>query len=361
MAPTVLALFAGYGGLELGLDAALGGARTVGYVEREAHAAAILLARMEEQTLEPAPIWAGDIRDMDATPFQGVDWITGGFPCQPFSAAGKRQGQDDERWLWDDIVRVIREVQPRWLLFENVPGLVRLGLGPVLRDLAVLGFDAEWDLFEAAQVGASHKRQRVFILARSVGNSEHERELPVSADPRRETPRRSDVASTSHTLSDDARRDPLAREKVAGNGFQHSDLADAEGQRRQGDRETGLRPFRPEHDGRSDELADAGRELLEGRGGSRDRNCGRSAVGRRLFAPGPADLDVWARVLTETPEVEPSLCRMADGASATMVYRQDRLRALGNGVVPLQAAVAVRVLADRAGWDLPRTRTDGVD
>jgi len=310
MAATVLSLFSGYGGLELGLHAALGDARTVGYVEREAYAAAILLARMEDEALEPTPVWCGDVHELDPTPFLGVDWVTGGFPCQPFSVAGKREGQEDERWLWESgIVPLLRAIRPQWCLFENVPGLVRLGLGPVLRDLAVLGYDVEWDLFKASDVGASHRRERIFILGRLAdagcellagrvrgGESGQEREGAATRERRA-------VAQCDHT-----------------------------------------------------QLADAGCELLEGGDelgaeAEREDRAGRG-IGRHLFAPGPADLDVWARVLTEAPQVEPSLCRVADGSAGWLEYRQDRLRALGNGVVPLQAAVAVRVLAERAGWDL---------
>jgi len=110
-----------------------------------------------------------------------------------------------------------------------------------------------------------------------------------------------------------------------------------------------------------EELADAGSEGREGgkRTASTEGECdGPTADGpatqfcRPLFAPGPEDFELWARVLAETPSLEPSVCRMADGVADRLEYRADRLRLLGNGVVPLQAAVALRVLADRAGWKL---------
>ena len=113
-----LALCAGVGGLELGLTLAIPGYRTVGYVEREAFSASTLVGRMEEEALGPAPVW-DDLSTFDGRPWRGkVDIVTAGFPCQPFSAAGKGLGTEDERWLWPDIERVIREVQPRWVFLE---------------------------------------------------------------------------------------------------------------------------------------------------------------------------------------------------------------------------------------------------
>lgn len=135
--------------------------------ERDAYAAATLLARMEDQSLEPFPLWAGNFEDAGWGRWHGlVDCLVAGFPCQPWSAAGKREGEGDERWLWPGIFRVIQETQP-WLCFlENVPGLVSGGgLEPILADLASIGLDAEWIAIRAAAVGASHERERVFILA----------------------------------------------------------------------------------------------------------------------------------------------------------------------------------------------------
>jgi len=98
-----------------------------------------------------------------------VDLICGGFPCQPVSHAGKRKGDKDERWLWPEFLRIIREVRPRWVLAENVPGLLSVDpgrlFGGILRDLAESGYDAEWDIVSAADVGAPHLRERVFIVA----------------------------------------------------------------------------------------------------------------------------------------------------------------------------------------------------
>ena len=99
-----------------------------------------------------------------------VDLICGGFPCQLVSHAGKRRGDQDERWLWPEFLRIIREVRPRWALVENVPGLLSIDagrlFGGILRDLAESGYDAEWDIVSAADVGAPHLRYRLFIVGR---------------------------------------------------------------------------------------------------------------------------------------------------------------------------------------------------
>lgn len=108
-----LSLCSGAGGLDLGLTIAMPGYRTVGHVERETYAAAILVARMEEATLDPAPVW-DDVASFDGRPWRGaVDIITAGYPCQPFSVAGKRKGADDPRHLWPHVAHIIGEVELR--------------------------------------------------------------------------------------------------------------------------------------------------------------------------------------------------------------------------------------------------------
>lgn len=138
-------------------------------VEREAACVEILATRMEEGSLDPAPVWS-DARTFDGLAWRGaVDIVAAGYPCQPFSTAGKRKGADDPRHLWPDIKRIIGEVRPGAVVLENVQGHVRLGLSEVLKDLSELGYDAEWGVFSAAQAGAPHQRRRLFILAYANG------------------------------------------------------------------------------------------------------------------------------------------------------------------------------------------------
>lgn len=138
-----MALCSGIGGLELGLHLAIPEYRCIAYVEREAYAVAILVKRMEEGWLDKASVW-DDVGTFDGRPWRGkVDIISSGFPCQPFSSAGRRRGTEDERWLWPDIARIVRDVRPRYVFLENSPRIVDGGQTEILRDLAICGFDAE--------------------------------------------------------------------------------------------------------------------------------------------------------------------------------------------------------------------------
>jgi len=165
---THLSLCAGYGGIDLGLRRAVAHVRTIGYVEVEAFACAILVAKMEEGRWDPAPIWT-DIKTFGWECCRGVDIVSGGYPCQPFSQAGKRLGNKDPRHLWPHIRKGLGIVKPRWAFFENVEGHVTKGLFDVLCDLEGMGYRATWGLFSAEECGASHRRKRVFILAHRVG------------------------------------------------------------------------------------------------------------------------------------------------------------------------------------------------
>ena len=167
---THIGLCAGYGGIELGLQRAIPNMRTIALCEVEAFAVANLVAKMESGCLEPVPVWP-NLKTFPWASFRGcVDILTGGYPCQPFSAAGKRQGADDPRHLWRPyIARGIRILQPRICFFENVEGHISLGLSDVIEDLAGMGYRTTWGIFSASEVGAPHQRKRVFILAVSSG------------------------------------------------------------------------------------------------------------------------------------------------------------------------------------------------
>ena len=163
-----LALFAGAGGGILGGH--LLGWRTVCAVEWEAYPASVLCARQNDGILPAFPIW-DDIQTFDGRPWRGiVDVVSGGFPCQDISAAGKGAGIEGERsGMWKEMARVICEVRPRFVFVENSPMLTSRGLGTVLGDLASMGFDARWGVLGAADVGAPHQRDRIWILANANG------------------------------------------------------------------------------------------------------------------------------------------------------------------------------------------------
>lgn len=319
-----MAICAGLGGLELGISLAYGpDYRTVVFIEREAFSAAALVARMEEASLGMAPIW-DDLTTFDGGPWCGVvDLISAGFPCQPWSYAGRRETTDDERWIWDDIARIIREVGPEWVFLENVPGLIHGGIEHVLRDLAIGGFDAEWDCFTAAQVGAPHIRERLFILA-------HARRQCIDRLQPVRLSGGSGAASTSGTGS--TMGNPERQGLALGAGVGSHDGAELA---------AAQRASRP--------LADAIRGRCDGRAsepqqGAVERTAVQGASSRALFPPGPADLSAWREV---QPGFEPALCSLADGLSG----RLDELHALGNGVVPIVAATAFRSLYARLNDD----------
>lgn len=167
MTLNVLSLFAGIGGIELGLDRA--GMKTVGQVEIDPWARSVLAKHwpdvpQHDDVLTAPGWWASEPRPR-------VDVVCGGFPCQPFSLGGKQMGMDDERWMWPAFEAVIRAVRPRYVLVENVSALVRDGRawGTVLRDLHSLGFDAEWATLSATEFGAPTPRERVYLLAYPAG------------------------------------------------------------------------------------------------------------------------------------------------------------------------------------------------
>ncbi|MGZ4520246.1 MAG: DNA cytosine methyltransferase [Mycobacteriaceae bacterium] len=174
----VLSLFAGIGGLELGLERA--GMTTVGQVEIDPWCRQVLARHWpgvpRHDDVRTAPDWWA------STERPPVDVVCGGFPCQPFSHAGKQLGVADERWGWPWMEAVVRAVRPRYLIVENVPALLRDAdaFGWMLGDLAGLGFDAEWGLLSACTFGAPHTRERLFVLAHRPGD-DGEQSLHLSA------------------------------------------------------------------------------------------------------------------------------------------------------------------------------------
>ncbi len=162
---THLGLCAGYGGIELGLKRIIPTLRSVALCEIEGFAVANLVAKMEAGLMEPAPIWT-DLKSFPWESFRDrVDILTGGYPCQPFSAAGKRLGTEDPRHLWPFIASGIRLLRPKLCFFENVEGHISLGLREVIGELESMGYKVSWGIFSAREVGAPHQRKRVFIMA----------------------------------------------------------------------------------------------------------------------------------------------------------------------------------------------------
>ena len=404
----VLSLFSGVGGLDLGVRMALP-SRVVCYVEGEAYACAVLAHQMEEARLDAAPIWS-DVTTFDGKPWRGrVDLIAGGFPCQDLSVAGKRAGirEGKRSGLWSEFARIIGEVEPRFVFVENVRGLAGDGLGVVLSDLADLGFDAEWLCLRASEVGAPHRRERIFVLAyRDGGRLSIEREPVPSGErsaPWHEPDRCGGEGSEVGNPPGIGRGEGRAEHGIRSGGRSPAEpggeVADASHDLRGGGErgeEEGTREGRERGRGSSSEgerVADSRDRLIPqpGRGPEGREGAGSAGESLPLFPPGPGDAEGWAWVLERWPELAPAVdadCdrergladaeragaheqlrrgRGTERAAASdsprngaipeapaqpplcrvahgMAHRVDRLRACGNGVVPAQAGAALREL-----------------
>lgn len=300
----VLSLCSGAGGLDLGVRMALPNARTVCAVEIEAYACEVLASRMEEGRLDSAPIWT-DLRTFDGRPWRGVvDLVIGGYPCQPFSAAGKRLGTDDPRHLWPHVARILRECEAPACFFENVRGHVSLGLRDVQCELEEMGYRVDAEIVRAEEVGAPHRRERVFILAHTDG-------ADLWLKPRR-SGGENGAGAPEPRDDGEAVADAVNGERIAGTGDKPrrrlARSADNEGQRQY----QGLEP--------------------DERGWTR-------SPGETVWPPGPNERTAWKNWIGPQPAIR----RDADGLES----RVDRLRICGNGVVPQQAAYAFDLLRRR--------------
>ena len=313
-----IGLCAGYGGIELGLRRVIRNLRTVALCEVEAFAISNLVAKMEAGHLDASPIWT-DLKTFPYEAFHGrVDILTGGYPCQPFSAAGKRLGKEDPRHLWPHIARGIRLLQPRLCFFENVEGHISLGLSDVIEDLAGMGYRTTWGIFSASECGAPHQRKRVFILAY-----------------------RDDCGSREDIKSSQLWSDWLEQPSVDSRGIESGEIAEGSS-------------------GSDQAMANAGHLLSR-----RWSESARSTHSSERLQPDAVQSDtaIWPSYPGERQqswepprvcETQSSLGRDADGSSGGMDYaelcvtcdnRTDELRLLGNGVVPATAALAFRTLA----------------
>jgi len=320
MAMNELHLFAGAGGGILGGQ--LLGHRCVCAVEREPYAQAVLVARQNDGTFPPFPIW-DDVCTFDGKPWRGlVDVVAGGFPCQDISLAGNGAGLDGERsGLWAEMARIIGEVRPRYAFIENSPALVTRGLDRVMCDLAEMGFDARWGVVSAADVGAAHRRERIWILA--------------------------DAGSGRRGGSQGWQVEQPGRTEIVGGSV---DLADAEsfGWKRicvsDGMRQSGIKGIFSESSGVG----------CEGIGGEDVANSNSNSLQWLVAEPQPRqhrrpyglqrgaiDFPSWPADPADAPES--GVGRVVDG----MAHRSHRIKAIGNGQVSRVAAAAFSILAEQ--------------
>lgn len=355
MALRTLSICSGIGGLDLGLRLACPQAQTVCYVERDPFAAATLVARMEDEVLDRAPIWS-DLTSFPHVLFRGlVDLVIGGIPCQPYAAPGKRLGAQDGRDLWPATARLLRRTGARGLFLENVGRFAshKDGLDRVLRDLAAMGWDAVWGVFSCGALGAPHKRERLFLLAYADSFLlwlKQEHECGGEREARDGVP----CASMGHAHSLGRWEDkpsrhhgdgpPTGREEGT-NRFEQpgEELADALRSGLEGQRARATQPQFAEPSGVDLGLANTESTRLETLGGGSQESW--TWRGRTFWPPGQ-DPALWGRVPAEFhPATSKHTLRgVDDGVPAWVVesnrYRVDRLRCLGNAVSPPVAAVA---------------------
>lgn len=324
-------LCTGYGGLDMAVQAVLGG--TLAWVSDVDPGASRILAHHHPQVPN-----LGDLTAVDWTGIEPVDVVCGGYPCQPFSTAGKRKGTADERHIWPSIADALRVLRPRYSVFENVANHLRLGFADVLADLARLGFDAEWCCVRASEVGAAHDRRRLFLLAIAADapNLGHEwsrgtRRGWVGSADHGHAPAHADLVVPGHGGELPAGRDPLrlgVRDDAPRRDPAPAPDPDPRGR---GADEPVVRPGQPDADwGR---FAPAIRRW-------------ESVLGR----PAPGATDARRRL-------NPAFVEWLMGLPAGHVTdipgltRTQQLKALGNGVVPAQAEAALRVLLARVEPD----------
>lgn len=292
-----LHLFAGAGGGILG--GVLLGHTTVCAVEIEPYCQKVLLQRQRDGILPKFPIW-DDVRTFDGKPWRGkVDCVCGGFPCQDISSAGKGAGIEGARsGLWSEFARIIGEVRPKFAFVENSPMLTIRGLGRVLGDLSEMGYDAEWCVLGADDCGAPHERKRIWILAYSQGERQR-------------------IRGESRSVFEKNGR-PLGKllcESISTSFANAQNLHNTSGER-------GIKVELQAHTAQ-------GTQPLIG-----EYNGANSLRYATWWTTDPAD---------EDGAFESQLGRVANGVD----NRVDRLKAIGNGQVPIVAATAFRILMDK--------------
>ena len=323
--PVVLSLCTGYGGLEDGIRRAVGQITVLAHVEIEAFAVANLVNKMETGSMVPVPVWT-DLKTFKSGIFRGhVDILTGGYPCQPFSHAGKRLGEEDPRHLWPYITEIVKDCEPGWVFFENVEGHLTSGIVQVLTDLEEMGYTAKAGIFSAVEVGAPHQRKRVFILA----NSQRQRTgLHVAHGSSKYGGHKQDrnknqipATKSSKDQLDNPNSDGQQRHESRIKTEQNSNGAKNGLPRQTGETQWPARP------GEYQYIWEAPRVVGNG-----------NSVYRRTPSKGRFyDAQIGH---PSTGQTQPELGRAVDGS----IDRVDRLRLLGNGVVPQTAEIAFKAL-----------------
>ena len=361
---THVSLCAGYGGIDFGLKRAIPNLRTIAFSEIEAYACANLVAKMEAGLLDAAPIWT-NLKTFPWAEFCGkVDILSGGYPCQPFSAAGKRLGTADPRHLWPFIANGIALMQPRVCFFENVEGHISLGLRAVIEELESLGYETTWGIFSAREVGAPHQRKRVFILAhlRGEGLSRHWGFEQIRLAKGRTVKGKHASSPSGFGIQTVANKRWPSRPGESQHGWEPPRVVgNAGGEPSGGDTgavlatETQLSGSRELDGGSPDGPAITSNVM----GNSKDERCGRMDDEPSEVSGGETRRHIDGASTTQQKgqrQTQPSLGGDADGFTSGLDYaelcitcdnRTDELRLLGNGVVPATVERAFLILSQQ--------------
>ena len=290
---THLDLFSGIGGFALA--AKWNGFRTLAFCDNEPYAQAVLKKHWPDVPCHK------DIREVRGDLYAGVTLLTGGFPCQPFSVAGKRRGKDDDRHLWPEMLRVIEEAQPAWVIGENVAGIINMELDKVCSDLETKGYEVQPLVVPACAVDAPHRRDRVWIIARCLANSKGNRTQGRVFEPRE---KRNESWENGNIVANSSRSGQGGHQRIGATG--------AEGL------PSGYPP-----------------ECCSYSGGENVANA--STIYAQGFKKGQGKGEPWGgcRWLSE-----PDVGRVANG----IPNRVHRLKGLGNAIVPQVAAEIIRCI-----------------
>jgi DNA (cytosine-5)-methyltransferase 1 len=308
----LLDLFSGIGGFSLGLEST-GFFETIAFVEKDKFCQKVLKKNFNNIPIEE------DIRNVRGSNY-AADIITGGFPCQPFSVAGKRKGTDDDRYLWDETIRVVAECKPRWFIGENVEGLININNGVVLRqvqtDLEDQGFQVQCLIVPAAGIGAFHQRKRIWIVAYSDsnrygskirGSSTKEERIPVQNREEHSSTRKFSGASSLWNGNNEYVPNSSSKRLQ---GFNNKQLTSKQ--------ELGLTSNKNDENVWNSEST---RRESSSMGPGKGKFRGASAWGKQC------ESNWW--------KAESKLCGIPDGISATLDKdRSNRIKSLGNSIVP---------------------------
>ena len=310
----MLDLFSGIGGFHLAAEWVWGDdLEVVAHCEIEPFPQKVLRKHWPDVPIVP------DIHNLNGDRFGTVDLITGGFPCQPYSVAGKRRGAEDDRALWPEMLRVIREARPRWIIGENVAGFVNMGLDDCCADLEIEGYEVQPVIIPACAVGAPHRRDRVWIVAYSEVNGS--------------TGGQGEIRGTERRPFDEL----LSEFNDEDSDVAHSECRELEKRINIGRESRAYAKFARSSKGDAANAESAGLERRDAeRARSADGWIAKYIDGGEWYNKAESWREPW-------PEVAARLCRVDDGLPRR-VDRVNRLKALGNAIVPQVAAVIMQAI-----------------